>query len=179
MKRHFALLCSGLPLLAACGSGGDRPDYDITCPAALVLDEASRLTRFRDGGGRDLTDVEFEAALGPVEGSCGWNDGALDAEMRVRIAVKGGPADTDNVARLTYFVAVIDRQDRVLNKAEFPFAAALSENDSFLGWDAPITLRIPLAEGQNGADFRVVAGFQLSEAELDWNADRAAHLPGQ
>ena len=53
--------------LGACGwfGGGSKSDdaSSVYCPAPLTVADAQRLTRFKDGPGRDPRDIVFEAAL--------------------------------------------------------------------------------------------------------------------
>ncbi len=57
-----------LLLVASCG--GNNEDL-AACPQAKVLSEPAELTRFREGPGRDLTDVSFKASILRVVGECG------------------------------------------------------------------------------------------------------------
>ena len=67
-KAQFLLGALALGL-AACGESINpfsKDVIDVGCPSAIgALKEAEELTRFRDGPGRDLTDVRFEARIGP------------------------------------------------------------------------------------------------------------------
>src|SRR5277367_6532213 len=58
-RFRFALLLAVLaPVLGGCGLlfPPDKP----TCPRVSIPADADRLTRFRAGAGRDLTDVRFQ-----------------------------------------------------------------------------------------------------------------------
>ena len=63
------------------------------------------LTRFT-GQGHDLTDVIFEARIEDVVLICDYDDGVIEADVRVRVLVVDGPADRERVVELTYFVDI-------------------------------------------------------------------------
>ena len=51
--------------LSACG-GKSEDSATAYCPAPFTVQDAGRLTHFKDGPGRDPRDVEYEAALAGV-----------------------------------------------------------------------------------------------------------------
>ena len=64
------------------------------CPKVAVLADASHMTVFRDGPGRDLTDVQFEADLGRIRGECIYNRSSTNVKVDMKLVVSAlrGPA---------------------------------------------------------------------------------------
>ena len=54
-------------LVAACGGSKEDDAANIYCPAPFTVQDAGRLTHFKDGPGRDPRDVEYEAVLARSE----------------------------------------------------------------------------------------------------------------
>ncbi len=63
------------PALAGCGwfgGGGSNKEAAAAayCPTPLTVQDAGKLTRFKDGGGRDPRDVAFEAVVVQSNAAC-------------------------------------------------------------------------------------------------------------
>ena len=165
-SRHarWALLAL-LALTAACAGDDARPP---PCPEVLRVGEAAKLVKFA-GAGRDLTDVRFEASIEGVSLTCEYDDDAVEAALQIAMLARRGPADRDRMAPLSYFVAIADRQDRILARETFDLAVPFEGNQTALSVLDEVSPRIPLAGNQNGADFVIYVGFVLSRQELDFN----------
>src|SRR3546814_9142703 len=99
-RRRLPLALAGLAVLAGCaGEPESRP-----CPQAVVLNDASRQVKF-NGQGRDLTDVLFEASISAGRLVCAYDDNVLDVDLQVEVIAARGPANSDRLANITYFVA--------------------------------------------------------------------------
>ena len=177
MIRHIvlrlALLAAPL-LLAACetlGSIDFSPEAEIPppCPRAVVGEGAGRLTRF-DGGGKDATNVLFEAEIADVAGTCIYDDTEISVDMQIQIVAGRGPAATEDDARMNYFVAVTRTTDTaILARESFDVAIELSGNQTRNGIIDEIEQTIPIAEGGSGSNLVIVVGFEMTPEELEYN----------
>lgn len=174
--RGLAIL--SVALLAACGTLTQlEPTAARPCPQVRVLGDAEQITVFRDGPGRDVLDIEYEAQIIQLAGECIYRkDGTISITFAPAFRVSLGAADTDRQAEFEYFVAIIRRADNtVLNKAVFNLAVSAPPGQSQLRFrDGEVDLSIPLREGENGAAFQVLLGLQLTEAQLEYNRRQAA-----
>ena len=165
----FGLLALGV---AACST----PDVaQPQCPDVVIPSDGSKLTRFKPGPGRAIIDVLFEATVTEYAQACEYNtDDTGAGEVTVYIAplieTERGPADQQGQATYEYFLAVIDSNKKVMEKARFPVTISFLQNMSRVRWQLkePNVITIPLAAGQNGADFQVFIGLQLTRAELEY-----------
>ena len=57
---------------------GKEPD----CPRVKILPEAGTITRFKEGAGRDLIDVDFKGEIIGIKGSCGEDRDEIRALAR-------------------------------------------------------------------------------------------------
>jgi len=174
-------LGAALFLLAVLLGGCENPKDVIppVCPKATILHEAGALTRFRDGAGRDLIDVDFEGEITAISGECRYDidddtgAGAIDMRVRAEFEFTRGPANSDSVAAFDYFVVLTDAAGEVISKQVFPFKSEFWTNRTVItDRDAPVELTIPVKAGQSGEDFLVFVGFQLSRDELLYNRNR-------
>jgi hypothetical protein len=177
------LVCSALALAVTGCAFFDTTPPPGPCPRTAILADASSLVRFRDGPGRDLIDVSYVGRLASVTAECKYNldkktkTGTMTVTATVAMGVERGPANRDRRADFEYFVTLADAQRQPLEKSVFKVTARFPDNITRLVLtDDPIELKIPLKAGQTGRDFIVFVGYQLTEADLEYNRDRRREL---
>lgn len=164
-----AVMTAAALLLAACAGDEDRPP---SCPALVVVNDASKVTRFQ-GEGRDLTDVLYETEVQNASITCEYDGNSVEAALRVLFETTRGPADSSRAARFSYFVAVADRGQNVLAREEFELLAEFPGNRTEVQQVDEIEPTIPLGEGKNGSDYVVYLGLILSRDEVEYNRRNA------
>jgi hypothetical protein len=139
------------------------------CPRATILNEGASVTKFREGTGRDLTDVVAQAQIVDTAVECGYDRTGVDVAMQIAIAATRGPADRARMADFDYFVAVADSQRNILAKEVFRVRIAFPDTQTRVGTIEQIEPRIPLKDRAQGVSYQIVVGFQLTPEELEWN----------
>ena len=139
------------------------------CPRASIISDGATVTRFREGTGRDLTDVVVKGELVDVAVDCNYDRRGVDVALQVAIAATRGPADRTRVADFEYFVAVADAQRNILAKEVFQVRFQFPPNQQRVGTVDEIEPRIPLKSRDQGVDYQIIVGFQLTPEEIDWN----------
>jgi len=146
------------------------------CPQVLAVPEGDHVTRFRPGG-RDLTDVLFEARLLDARGSCRHREeeGVIEAELVPVFSLTRGPADREGRIRFRYFVAITEatgtaeQPPRILARQEFELEAEFTGNVNRLAVRDELVPSIPLSPGKNGADYRIYIGLVMTPEEFRHN----------
>ena len=188
-RPSFSLRISGIAfaaavLLAGTGCGTSDKERPPPCPRVAVLGDAAALTRFAEGGGQDLVDIDYEVEVIDILAGCKYlkNEGGQQvivvAMAPVIVAVRG-PANRDREARFDYFVSIVDSERVVLNKQTFEVSVAFPGNLTRVGLrddDPPITVDIPLAPGGAATDYQILVGLQLTPDELEYNRRRSSNL---
>ncbi len=187
LARSGLVLAAGL-MLAGCEvydsmresiMGKDVPPV---CPRVSVLPEGASLTKFLPGPGRDIIDIVYQVEISDILRSCEYDidddtkAGTIEVELTFVIAAERGAADRRRLAAFQYFVAVTDRNKTVLNKNAFDASVTFPGNRGRLTWtdDRKVSLNIPVKAGQSGSDFEIIAGFQMSREEMEFNRRRRA-----
>ncbi len=174
-KRHrsvFAALMAAL-LLAGCAPGTLLPKQtNIPCPGIMVLGDAERLTQFKEGEGRDLIDVRYEATISNLTLQCFFKEGRVEVIAGFDLVATRGPAAGGQVGEFPFFVAVTGPDDAIMAKEVFSSRLEFGPNRRRAGVVEQIDEIIPLAEGQKAEDFEVLIGFQLAPDQLDYNRRR-------
>jgi hypothetical protein len=150
--------------LAGCGSSERAPP----CPKIFMSSEISTLTRFRPGGGRDLTDVEFQAELLGYSGSCKYEKSKLTITLAVGFGVSRGPA-AGREARFNYFVAIPRLYPSNAAKVDFDVAYPFPPGQARGEFKDEVDIEIPLAERNTGPSNEIYIGLQLTAEELEYN----------
>jgi hypothetical protein len=160
-------------LLAGCGSMFGTSAPPPACPDARVVANLDRMTQYRPGEGRDLTDVLFEARIGDMSGDCIYDDKSLRVSITIPIQIARGPANQERVTRLDYFSAIQAPDGSVVAKQIFPVEVTFERNQSRALFTDALEQRIPLADLSQGPAYRILLGFQLSEDQMQDNIRRA------
>jgi hypothetical protein len=158
-------------VLGGCGLFGKDEPPEL-CPRISVLKDAERLTAFREGGGRDLTDVTFEAEFGELRAACTVDKGRASVRTQVNMNLVRGPAGGEKNGDLAFFIAVTDPNNNVLTKEVFSGPAEFPRNQSRAIISEESELTIPIAAKWIAADYEILIGFQLTQDQLEYNRRR-------
>lgn len=154
--------------LAGCGGGGPPPP-SIVCPPPLTVQDASRITHFRDGAGRDPRDIAYEAALVNSGSSCQLGNRSLDVTVVMIVAVSAGPAVTPGQTRVPYFVRVLDGSGQVVQGQDFTADFKLSGSNPRGQSQEDLVLNLPFSQISELGGYRIAVGLKPSREELDYN----------
>ncbi len=167
----LAAAAAALSLLSACSwfGMGDGDSKRMVCPGAAILGDAEKVTQFKSGTGRDLTDKMFEAEIRNLRTTCKHRPGRLIVDMTFELVATRFPAAKSREGDFSYFIAVTDKSGRVLAKETFNSRIAFAANRRRAGTVEETEQSIPLQAQATGADYEVLVGFQLSANQLQFN----------
>ncbi len=165
MRMRFLAL-GLIGFLASCG--GDEVEFVMTCPQVLIVEEASQLTQYVPGEGRDMLDVRFDADIGRVNWVCEFfvEENRVEIDVRFATLALRGPAAENDVARFPYFVAVADPQGTILAKQVFVIEIRFPGNSLEVGHLERVFQTLEYAGLGNAANYTVYVGFQLTPEQL-------------
>jgi len=172
IASRFALL---VPLalalaLPGCGGGSNKEAAAAAyCPTPVTVQDAQRLTRFKEGGGRDPRDVAFEAVLVRADAACSISRKTMDVSVFMQIAVNAGPSVGTGVTRVPFFVRVIDSSGAVVvgrdDLADYKLSAGSPRGMS----REELGIRIPFGEVADIGAYRIAVGLKPTPDELEFN----------
>ena len=172
--RRPAIALALLALTGVAAACGSKEKPQAACPAGLIPADSATVTRFRDGTGRDLTDVVSEAEIVNILVQCKYDPKGVTVDLQVAIAGGRGPADRSRVADFDYFVAIIDPQQNIVQKQPFRVRFEFPDNRTRLGIIEELEPRVPLSDAFEGPKYQLMVGFQLTPDELAWNRSQRA-----
>ncbi|HET8726519.1 MAG TPA: hypothetical protein VFO41_03320 [Alphaproteobacteria bacterium] len=172
-----------VPVFRACGlactlglvaCGGDDvvvggPGQPTGCPEVRIVGDTAEVTQFRDGPGRDLTDVEARGVIADFSGECTYGDEDVTVDLNLVIGAEKGPAAATDSARFDYFVAVTDPQQTILNKELFETELTFEGGAVRTAVVEELQLSIPLDQIGDGSFYEVLVGFQMTPDQLEFN----------
>ncbi len=166
----LALLASVL-LVAACS----REKPEAACPRGVIPADSASVTRFREGPGRDLTDVVAEGEIVNILVQCKYDKRAVTVDLQIAIAGDRGPADRTRIADFEYWVAILDPQQNIVTKQPARIRFQFTDNRTRLGQVvSEFEPYIPLADLKQATEYQIIVGFQLTAEELAWNRSQKA-----
>jgi hypothetical protein len=170
--RFAARSCVWILLLPLFACGPGRNTFAPLCPTPRLIPALADVTRYGGPGpNHDVTDLILQARVLSVRGSCepGDDKTELPAKVQVSISIQRGPAMKGREADVPVFLAVTEGDD-VRDKKVFPLHVTFPPNVDRLTLTSPeIDMDLPISSEKSGAAYSIIAGFQLSPAELAAN----------
>jgi len=166
--RLFVLGAAVLALSACGGNNGAQGP----CPVTGVLSDATKIVRFAHGATEEISNVLVAGEIVNTSSGCRYRDSGLTAGVGIAIQMQAGQAGArarQVTYKLPYFVALTDANDRVLEKTQYETTLRLRDDTVAQTLETIDDIKIPLQEGQTGADYRVIVGFQLTGRQLAYN----------
>ncbi len=153
---------------AACGSTAPEQPPPL-CPTTLLLEGAERTTIYRAGAEPRPSELRYLAVLRDLTSGCRYYSGeegaGVDVDLTFILIAERGPAMSGS-EELTYFVATMGPDGRILAKETLRSELAFADNEDRTGWSEDLTLRLPSVTPDEGGDYTLYIGFQLNDAEL-------------
>lgn len=148
----------------------------LQCPDYFVLEDAATITKFRDGPGRDITDVVVRAQIGEMQLGCitdidnDTNSGKMLVEVAPVIAAEMGPANASQTASLPYFVIVTDPKKNILYREPLTMTVSFKGNRTKLVvLPPPTTVEIPITPEIRNNYYLIYSGFELTKDQVEYN----------
>jgi hypothetical protein len=171
---RLVLLAAGLALGGcdslgkALGFGEDTAlEIGPTCPRVAVGDDVDYVARF-DGKGSLRQNLLYAVKMDVPNGVCFLNEDSIDVEMRVPIRIERGPAMEDREINFEYWVAIARTDKTILARQSYQAGMELKLDEIGHITDE-FDQTIPIKPGENGNNFVIIVGLELTEEELDYN----------
>lgn len=174
MLRFGAVVGLVLAVSACSTFKKEDPSGGQECPQVKIDRNTAKLTVFRDGPGRDLTDVVYTAEIADYNGDCTFektkDKQTVNMRMKVLFAITKGPAETSATNKLEYFVAIPSFYPSPAAKQVMPMEFKYPDGNisTMMVRDEEVRLTLPLKDTKT-KDMPVYVGFQLTQDQLNYN----------
>ena len=156
-----------LALLAGCSA---KDPFPPPCPNLQLLRDAGDIASF-NGNGQDVTDLLFSARITAIPASCKEGDSRriTVATMHVQMQVQHGVALSGRLARVPYFVTIMDG-DNVLQQQDYVANVKFPDNVDTMAVNMPdIDMNFPVSTQKTAAAYTIYVGFRLTPQQLQYN----------
>ena len=163
-------------LLAGCTTDQDRG----LCPDANILVPASVVTVFRVGAPADPSGELYTVWMSNAFTGCDFDKDETATNSHIRIHFKatraaGGEAGSYKVP---YFIAVTHKGSRIMAKKLFIANVSFGPGETSTEFEDTIdSTKIKIARGNKIGEYEILAGFQLTQAQLDYNVKNHHYAP--
>ena len=141
------------------------------CPYVKVLYDAARYQEFRDGKVASNA-VGYTGEIQSLASGCEYTGvNPIHVEVEMLFALGRGPAAVGSSKDYTYWVAVTDRNNAVIDKQYFTVRGVFpAGRDRVLVTDRVNGIMIPRADADvSGSNFEVLVGFDVTPEMADFN----------
>jgi hypothetical protein len=161
-------------MVAACGGPSNEEKAVATyCPNPFVVQDATSLTRFKPGPGRDPRDIAFQASLTGTGVTCEAGRKKLEVTLKLRVSVDAGPSLVGGTTSVPYFVRLLNgggvSEGQDFN-ATFKLSTASPRGSSV----EEIALTLPYNTPSDLGAYRIAVGLKPTPEELEYNRRAAA-----
>ena len=166
--RYAALCGFGLLALSGCTTDMDRG----LCPSAFALAPVSALTVFRQNAPEDPSGELYSVSISDMKTSCDYDKKkiATDSDLRIKFTARRAPSSDGGTYNVPYFVAVTRHGDKIMTKKLFVAHIIFEPGQVSTSFEDRIdSTVVTLARGAKVGEYAIVAGFQLTKAQLDYN----------
>ena len=144
-----------------------------SCPYVKVLYDAARYIEFKDNQEASSA-VGYTGEIDGITSDCTYvGSDPIKVKMQINFNFGRGPQGRDPHKTYRYWVAVTQRNRRVLAKEYFTVPVDFSGGqDRVRGSESVDGIVIPRADGKvSGENFEVLVGFDITEEMADFNRD--------
>jgi len=171
--RYFAgaLVALGLGL-TGCSSSTDTTGVP-SCPRTAIIADASRLVQFGQGAPQGTAQaIALEARITRIGGECVYPRNKANVTVNMSLTIEAR-RNTPNLAAgsstVSYFVAVVDADQRILGRMEFASVLEFKNGERQSAVVEELEQRIPLPAGRAAAGYDVLVGFLLTPEQVNLN----------
>ena len=174
MRSRFAVASLCVVMLAGCNTAKVN-----NCPVAVILADAGQMAVFRQGAPQDLSGEAYRVLLTGARSGCDINKktGETNSSFHLDFRATRAPSADGAQYSVPYFVAVT-RGDQIIEKriltVQFNFAPGASTatfNES------PDDFDIHVETGHFPYEYQLMAGFQMTPAQVDYNKKMGRFTP--
>lgn len=156
-----------------------RSDSQAVCPDANILANTSVLPAFDPKGGADPISVVYTAKIADIRTRCDYSKrmNTIDANATITFKITRAAGGDEAHYKLPYYVAVTangEIVDKQIHWFEFDFSKGETEVNREVLVDS---IGIDVARDKKSYQYHLLAGFQLTQTQIDYNKKHGQYLP--
>jgi hypothetical protein len=169
---RFRAAALAVLLFGIAGCGGSKAPK-LSCPTPLIAPNLDTAQVFRPGG-NGAEDLRYNVKLVLVNSSCqSESEGGLSADPRMTFIVSRNDPSLAS-ADFTYFVAIADARQTILEKREFSLRVEFPARQNQMKITDQIHVGLPVRDIATGSNYAIIVGLELTPEQVEFNRRRSA-----
>lgn len=167
----LALYALALVVLGAAPALADAED----CPDVGLVPELTRMTKFKDGAGRTVGDIQYDVVVQSTsQPVCREKDRRVYVSMQIAFAAQRARAEAGGRIEFSYFVAIRHRvTGEIVTKEVFPVGVNWPQGRTTAVLEEELEqVTIPIRKDEKPIYYAILVGLQLTEDQLNYNRTR-------
>ena len=159
-------------------ASSSQPNADLLvenglCPTVQVVEELGTAHKFFDISDPKDYNLIAQTRIAKVESNCNYSGKSTEANIRLSFEGQRGPQAQDNQFTYPFFVAVTAPNGKILAKEVFDTQLQFNGVNSATAYE-DVRQIIPIANQNDGPDYKILIGFQLTQDQLQYNRELIA-----
>ena len=144
------------------------------CPAVDIVSDLAVFHEFMNPGAPAEGDMISRATLQKLDDNCTYGPKSVTIDLSLAVNGTLGPkgrVKTPGTVKIAYpfFVAVVAPGGNILSKQVFSAPLSFGPGNDMMAHQERFRQIIPINDKESGKGYKVMAGFQLTKSQLDYN----------
>jgi hypothetical protein len=151
----------------------------LICPVPAILADTQSVTFFRPGTAPDLANELYTVSLVNVEGDCTYSTKTNLVHASLDLTFRATRAPTNEAVTYTvpYFI-VVNENAKIYVKHVYHLKLTFAPGASVVTVkQSPDDLLLHISNGKLPWNYQEMAGFQMTAAQIEYNATRSRYVP--
>jgi len=179
VRRYAQHALAGLALLAVASAGLPALGAEEDCPDVGLVPELTRMTKFKDGQGRTIDDIQYDVVVQATsQPVCREKDRRVYVTLQIAFAAQRARAAAGGRIEFSYFVAIRHRvTGEIIAKEVFPVGVNWPQGRTSAVLEEELEqVTIPIRKDEKPIYYAILVGLQLTEEQLDFNRVRRGEV---
>jgi hypothetical protein len=184
LVRRLAISAIAAVTLSGCETWHSITNYissdnQSVCPDAAVLANTSIIPVFDPAKGADPSNVVYTVQMMGLKSRCDYSkrDSSADVNLRIMFKATRQPGGEEAHYKVPYYLAVTNEGNIVSKETrwlefDFPKGVAIVKGEEYMS-----SMVVPVAKEKRSFEYHVLTGFQLTQAQVDYNKKTGQYLP--
>jgi hypothetical protein len=144
------------------------------CPTVEIVSDLAVLHEFMNPGQPADGDLVSSATLQKLEDNCTYGPKSVTIDLNLAVNGALGPKGrmkTPGAVNIAYpfFVAVVAPAGKILSKEVFTAPLSFAPGNDQRAHQERFRQIVPITDKESGKSYKILAGFQLTKSQLDYN----------
>ena len=171
IKNKFLISILSMLLLTAVSGCSSSPIESAVCPSVKFVDGLDRMTLLKDLVKSNPSKGLFSSQMRGLGVKCDFSRDGVSIEASFQIVSRLADIKKETLVDITYFVAAVDPDGRILANENFNLNIPFSNKKSEIVQKQIVTPFFPKLLNSDFSGYKLLIGFQLSKSQVNSNLE--------